>query len=77
MNRVYIPQKKENKYHAKKVKEDGEVYASKKEHRRYCELKLLERAGKINSFSMGRDRDGRSLCQRTKDGTKKEKEKVC
>lgn len=50
MNRVYIPQKKENKYHAKKVKEDGEVYASKKEHRRHCELKLLERAGKISNL---------------------------
>lgn len=50
MNRVYIPQKKENKYHAKKVKEDGVVYASKKEHRRYCELKMLERAGKISNL---------------------------
>lgn len=50
MNRVYIPQKKENKYHAEKVKIDGEVFASKKEHRRHCELKLLERAGKISNL---------------------------
>ena len=50
MNRIYIPHKKENKYNAEKVKADGQVHASKKEYRRYCELKLLERAGKISNL---------------------------
>lgn len=35
------------KYHAKKVKADGYVFDSKAEYARYCELKLLERAGEI------------------------------
>jgi hypothetical protein len=45
----YIPDKK-NKYHAEKVKVDGEVHASKKEYQRFCELNLLERIGKINNL---------------------------
>lgn len=36
-----------NKYHAKKCEWDGEVFDSKKEMRRYKELKLLEKAGVI------------------------------
>ena len=36
-----------NKYNAKKVVVDGEVFHSKKEARRWQELKLLEKAGKI------------------------------
>lgn len=36
-----------NKYHAKKCEWDGEVFDSKKEMRRYKELKLLEKAGAI------------------------------
>ena len=40
-----------NKYNAKKVHApDGKVYASEKEYRRYCELRLLERAGKISDL---------------------------
>jgi hypothetical protein len=36
-----------SKYHSKKVKLKGETFDSKKEMNRWCELKLLERAGKI------------------------------
>jgi ATP-dependent Zn protease len=36
-----------NKLHNKKVVINGETYASQKEYSRWCELKLLERAGEI------------------------------
>ncbi len=36
-----------SKYKAKKVNWNGEVFDSKKEWRRYLELQMLERAGKI------------------------------
>ena len=36
-----------NKYHSRKITRDGETFDSVKEYRRWCELKLLERAGKI------------------------------
>ena len=37
-----------NKYHAKAVTApNGQKFDSTKEYRRYCELRLLERAGKI------------------------------
>lgn len=40
-----------NKYGAKKVTApDGQVFDSKREYHRYCELKLLERAGKIRDL---------------------------
>ena len=40
-----------NKYGAKKVMApDGQVFDSKKEHHRYFELKLLERAGRISDL---------------------------
>ena len=39
-----------NKYHSKKVKVNGEVFDSKKEFNRWCELRLLERAGKIRDL---------------------------
>lgn len=35
------------KYFSRKITKDGEVFDSVKEYRRWCELKLLERAGKI------------------------------
>ena len=38
------------KYHSKKVTVDGMTFDSKKEARRYCELRLLERAGKIKDL---------------------------
>ena len=39
-----------NKLHAKKVTIDGETYDSQKEYARWCELKLLERAGEIQAL---------------------------
>lgn len=40
-----------NKYGARKVTApDGQVFDSRREYRRYCELKLLERAGKISAL---------------------------
>lgn len=37
-----------NKYGAKKVVTPEGIFDSRKEHRRWCELRLLERAGKIS-----------------------------
>jgi len=36
-----------SKYHSKKITRDGETFDSMKEYKRWCELKLLEKAGKI------------------------------
>lgn len=36
-----------SKYHAHKVTIDGMTFDSRKEYHRWCELKLLERAGRI------------------------------
>lgn len=36
-----------NKYKNEKVVTDGQAFDSKKEYYRYCDLKLLERAGEI------------------------------
>ena len=36
-----------SKYHSRKITIDGVTFDSKKEYNRYCELKLLERAGEI------------------------------
>jgi len=44
--------RKKNKYGAVKVKEDGYTFDSKAEHRRYCELKLLQRAGDISDLAV-------------------------
>ena len=41
---------KENKYHSRKATWNGETFDSQKEARRYAELKLLERAGKITEL---------------------------
>jgi hypothetical protein len=41
-----------NKYHAKKVELDGILFDSRKEARRYRELSLLERAGKIRGLKL-------------------------
>lgn len=40
----------ENKYHAKKVMVDGEVFDSRREYRRWMELRLLEKAGVIKDL---------------------------
>lgn len=39
-----------SKYHAKKVTVDGITFDSRKEANRFCELKWLERAGKIKNL---------------------------
>ena len=41
---------KQNKYRNQKVEADGEIFDSRKEYNRYCELKLLERAGEISNL---------------------------
>lgn len=41
-----------NKYGAKKVTYNGITFDSKREANRYCELKLLERAGAISDLQM-------------------------
>ncbi len=41
-----------NKYRAKKVTADGYTFDSQAEYKRYCELKLLEKAGQISHFSV-------------------------
>lgn len=40
------------KYRSKKVIIDGITFDSKKEAHRYCELRLLQRAGKISSLEL-------------------------
>lgn len=42
--------KRRGKYGNKKVQADGHTFDSKAEHARYCELKLLERAGEIEEL---------------------------
>ena len=39
-----------SKYHSKKITRDGITFDSKKEYERFRELKLLERAGKIEDL---------------------------
>jgi hypothetical protein len=39
-----------SKYHARKIKIDGILFDSQAEGDRYCQLKLLERAGKITDL---------------------------
>lgn len=41
-----------SKYRAQKVQVDGITFDSKKEARRYCELRLLERAGEIRDLEL-------------------------
>lgn len=56
MYRAYNPKykqqqaRKENKYHARKVVAQGQVFDSEKEYARYLELKLLEKAGEISQL---------------------------
>lgn len=39
-----------SKYHSKKITRDGMTFDSLKEYRRFCELSLLETAGKITDL---------------------------
>jgi len=40
------------KYRAKPTEVDGHLFASKKEAKRYCELKLLQKAGEISHLEI-------------------------
>lgn len=40
------------KYHAKKILDDGILFDSLAEHRRFCELKLAQAAGEIYSLEV-------------------------
>ena len=39
-----------SKYHSRKVKRDDMIFDSTKEYKRFCELRLLERAGAITEL---------------------------
>ena len=39
-----------SKYHNRKVTQGGETFDSVKEYRRFCELRLLERAGAVTDL---------------------------
>ena len=39
-----------NKYRAEKINDNGEIFDSKKEYYRYCDLKLLECSGEIRDL---------------------------
>lgn len=41
-----------NKYHAKKVKEDGYTFDSQREHARYCELKIMQKSKLIDTLTV-------------------------
>jgi len=41
-----------NKYGARKVRDDGYLFDSKAEHLRYCELKVLQKAGEISELEV-------------------------
>ena len=44
------PGKRRGKYNNRQVQADGHTFDSQAEHRRYCELKLLEQAGDIEDL---------------------------
>lgn len=48
--RNYNPPKKTSKYHSEKVTVDGETFDSRKEARRWQELRLLQKAGQISEL---------------------------
>lgn len=48
--RTYGQKKEPNKYHAEKITIDGETFDSRKEARRWQDLRLLEKAGEISDL---------------------------
>lgn len=52
MRMNYIPRQRQNKYGNEKVELDGHKFDSKKEARRYAELKLMEKAGEIKDLEL-------------------------
>lgn len=47
-----MPGRRTNKFHATAVVADGIRFASKAEYRRYCDLRLLERAKRIEALEL-------------------------
>lgn len=47
---MYYHRRKDNKYNSTKITRDGETFDSVQEYRRFCELRLLERAGEITNL---------------------------
>lgn len=45
------PNRQKSKYGSRKITKDGITFDSVREYSRYCELKLLERAGKIEKLN--------------------------
>lgn len=43
-------QRSRSKYHSRKIVQDGMTFDSRKEYMRWCELCLLQKAGKIHSL---------------------------
>jgi hypothetical protein len=41
---------KKSKYHSRKITRDGVTFDSVREYRRFCELRLLEKAGEITNL---------------------------
>ena len=62
---------KKEKYHRKKVYVDGIMFDSAKEAGRYCELKLMEKAGQISNLerqkkcSYSDSKDRRKNCRKS------------
>jgi len=50
MTRAYLTAKRPNKYHARAVVRDGIRFGSQREARRYAELELLQKAGRISEL---------------------------
>lgn len=49
-NMAWMNYRKGNKYHNSKIIADGEQFDSRKEYRRYMELKYMQRAGMIHGL---------------------------
>ena len=54
-NSRYAPKVSNRKYGNKKITVDGMKFDSQKEYHRYCELKLLERAGQIKDLELQKE----------------------
>lgn len=52
---IWGAKNKGNKLHAEKVSVDGIMFDSKREAKRYCELKMLLRAGEISKLELQKE----------------------
>lgn len=62
-----------NKYNAKKTTVDGITFDSRKEAKRYTELKFLEKSGEITNLSIQPEYE---ICPRWSDGKKTHRRRV-